>query len=180
MGHTHDHLFLNRTNLRVVFLEHQFKAHVVRTQHVDVIVHAGFVFDSEHVDFFGTRKRKLAKQNLVVFSVLLKLLFYSLVALFQFLVPGNQQMVQFGIVGGGVVNTAIFQVREGLVGHRVTTEELVFRRNEKVTVGVLGFENLRNNIFHVVAFDSKANIQERKLVEHVHRGHDQGVGFDHA
>ena len=149
-------------------------------EHVNVIVHAGFVFDSEHVDFFRARKRELPKQNLVVFAVVLELLFDSHVALFQFLVPGNQQMVEFEIVGSGVVNTEIFQGREGFVGHRVTTEEVVVRRNENVAVCVLGFEYLRNNLFHVVALDSKANVQKGELVKYVNGRHDHGIAFDYT
>ena len=95
---------------------------------------AGFVFDLEQVDFLGARERNLSQLDFVVSSVAFKLFLDDNLFLGDFLDPRNKQVVELGVVGHRVVDSAFFQVREGLVGYGIATKELVVCRNQDIAV----------------------------------------------
>ena len=76
-----------------------------------------------------------------------------------------------------MINAAGFQIREIRIGHRVTAKELLVGRNQDIGVGVLKFQCLRNGLFHVIALDPIADVEQHELVEYVDGGHDHRVAF---
>ena len=175
MGHADKHPFLEGADLGIVFLEHLFQAHITFIQHIDVVMYAGFVFYLEHVHFLVFRKWMLRKLNLVVPVPLLEFLFRHNHATGHFPNPDNKQAVQPGIIAHLVVYTAICQRRESLTGLLVTAEIVKLRSYQHKAVRIPGFQILRNKLFHIVALDPKADIEQGELCKHIHRRHYQGV-----